>query len=860
MAVVGLIAGTPLLAIWPAPAWGAAQGPAPAGPVRLAQAQPRQYYTIAAGPLSQVLPRFASEAGVDVSADAALTSGVHSPGVSGEHTVESGFAAALQGTRLEVVSQGAGRFILRPAGGGQAVEAPAVAAAAGGGGSGGAAALPTVTVTASTLREETEGTGTYTPRATRAATRMPLSLRETPQSVSVVTSQQIEDRGITGLAQALDTVTGIHVTSDMTRPATYSRGLYVSNMQIDGNPMFPAGTALTNIQSDPMIFYDRIEVVRGANGLLTGPGDPAGTITLVRKRATREFQAHVQGSVGSWNNWQGEADVSGPLNASGTVRGRLAIGAYDGDYFIDDKGKDGRALLATVEVDLTPRTVARIGYTHDEYTYEGYTGASTVPLWYSNGERYNAPRSMSNTPRGLAYDHRARNVYAGLEHAFRNGWEFQAVADVSRRDMIYPNPMFLLNFPDYPDPSGIGARLDSYIPYPTDDRQWAYNFDFQGPLHLFGRTHRLMIGASGWERRRQVREWDLDLSGEPSDSFVANFPIADTPFGISYPYRLTGFPRNRAYTEQHGAFAAARWNLADSLKLITGLRVTNWKTRTDRYDGFTGVLTQANADVRAVRREITPYVGAVWDFQRNLSAYASYADVFQPQDLYDANDNLLDPVVGKSYELGLKGEFLDRRLNASAALFRVVQDNLGQRDPAFPTDYLTPGGNTPHRSGGKGIITNGIETELSGSPRPGWNIYAGYTYAKSENADGEPFNRNMPEHLLRLFTTRQLPGDWSRWTLGAGANWTSRIGQMLQRPTGAYQPNGDPVTADHEFRQGSVLRVNAMARYRFTRDLSLTLNVDNLFDRKYYNHVASWGPLAYYGQPRRWRVTLRYQF
>ena len=69
------------------------------------------------------------------------------------------------------------------------------------------------------------------------------------------------------------------------------------------------------------------------------------------------------------------------------------------------------------------------------------------------------------------------------------------------------------------------------------------------------------------------------------------------------------------------------------------------------------------------------------------------------------------------------------------------------------------------------------------------------------------------------------------------------------------------MTADHEFRQGSVLRVNAMARYRFTRDLSLTLNVDNLFDRKYYNHIASWGvPLAYYGQPRRWRAALRYQF
>ena len=853
-AAVGLIAGAPLLAVWPAAARAAAEGPAPAGPVTLAQAQGRQHYAIAAGPLSQVLPRFANEAGVDVSADAALTSGVHSPGVSGEHTVESGFAAALQGTGLEVVSQGAGRFILRPAGDGQGAEQSAAAAGSG------TTTLPAVTVRAAAMPEATEGTGRYTPRATRAATRLPLSLRETPQSVTVVTSQQIEDRGVTGLAQALDTVAGIHVTSDMTRPQTYSRGLIVSNLLVDGNPLFPSGQALTNIQSDQMIFYDRIEVLRGANGLLTGPGDPSGTINLVRKRATHEFQAHVQGSVGSWNNWMGEADVSGPLNAGGTVRARLTVGAYDGDYFIDGKGKDGKALLATVEVDLTPRTVARIGYTHDEYTYEGYTGGSTVPLWYSDGRPYNAPRSMSNTPRELTYDHRTRNAYAGLEHAFSNGWEFQAVTDVSRRDMIYPNPMILLNFPDYPDPSGIGASMGSYVPYPTGDRQWAYNFDFQGPLHLFGREHRLMIGASGWDRRRQVREWDLDLSGLPSDSFAAGFPIADTPFGIPYPYRLTGFPRSRGYTEQHGAFAAARWNLADSLKLITGLRVTNWKTRTDRYDGFTGVLTEPNTGAHAVRREITPYVGAVWDFHRNLSVYASYADIFKPQELYDVNDNLLEPVVGRNYEVGVKGDFLERRLNASAALFRVVQDNLGEPAPGFPAEYLTPGGNTPHQSAGKGITTQGFETELSGSPRPGWNIYAGYTYAKSENASGEPFDRNLPEHLLRVFTTWQLPGDWSRLTLGAGANWNSGISQILQRPTGAYQ-GGEPVTADHEFRQGSVLRINAMARYRFTAGLSLLLNVDNLFDRKYYNHIASWGvPLAYYGQPRRWRAALRYQF
>ena len=816
----------------------------------------RQAWSIPAGPLGGTLLQIAQRSGQSISVPPDLVRGLNALAIQGELSAEQAARAALEGSALDLVRTPNGTLSVRP----RPAADPGAASAGRAGDP--AQSLATVTVSADGHRgETTEGTQSYTPRATRAASRMPLSLRETPQSVTVVTSQQIEDRGITGLAQAMDSVAGIRVQADMARPQLYSRGLSVSNLQVDGNPMFPSGQALTGIQADHMIAYDRIEVLRGANGLLTGPGDPSGTITMVRKRPTREFQAHVQGGLGSWNNWFGEADVSGALNASGTVRGRVAVGAYGGDYFIDDKGLDGKALLATVEVDLTPRTVARLGYQHEEYTYEGYTGGSTVPLWYSNGMPYNAPRSESNTPRELTYDHRTRNLFVGLEHAFDNGWEFQGLADLSRREMSYPHTMFLLSTPNYPDPSGFGATLNNFLPYPTDDRQWAYNFDFQGPLNLFGREHRLMIGASGWERRRDVNERVGDLSGQPPASFAASYPTWAAPgWGLPYPAWRTGFPRSQGYTEQHGIFAAARWNLADSLKLITGVRVTNWKTWTDQYNGLTGAVTQAGSGAHAVRREITPYVGAVWDFHPNFSAYASYADIFKPQNLYDSSDNLLEPVVGKNYEAGVKGELLEGRLNASAAVFRVVQDNLGERDPGFPDQYLTPGGNTPYRSAGKGITTRGFEAEVSGTLRPGWNISAGYTYAKSETAKGEPFDPDQPEHLLRVFTTYRLQGDWSRLTLGAGANWNSAISRVLQRPTGAYRPNGQPVTADHEFRQGSVWRLNAMARYQFTPKLSLLLNVDNLLDKKYYNSIASWAPVAYYGQPRRWRATLRYQY
>lgn len=800
--------------------------------------------TIAAQPLGPALNELARQAGLQLLFPPALVAGKTAAAVSGTLTPNQALDQMLAGSGLVAIREGTAILVkARPP-------------------SGETTTLSTVTVTAEADRNgTTEGTGSYTPNTSHAATRMPLSLRETPQSVTVVTAQQLEDRGITSLSQAMETVPGIRVLTDMTRPWFYSRGLFLSNIQVDGNPMLPGGQALSGIQTDSMIAYDRIEVLRGANGLLTGPGDPSGTVTLVRKRPTHAFQAHAQVGVGSWQNRQVDVDVSGPLNAAGTVRGRVAVGASDSDYFIEQTGRDGKALLAVVEADLTPRTTARLGYQFEQYNFQGTNGGSTVPLWYSNGLAYDAPRTMGMMPRNTTQNDRSRKFYAELEHVFDNDWRFKGVLENAHRDRIH-QPVATAWIDSYPEPSGFGTQINQFVSNPIADRQWAYNFDFQGPVKLWGREHRLMLGASGWDRQRDTRDWVIDWSQTPSDSFFAGLPTRLAP---SYnpapaPYYLTGFPRSVERTDQHGIFAAARWNLANSVKLITGVRVTNWKASTDLYNGRTGALTQANASAQSVRRVITPYVGAVWDFHPNLSAYASYADIFQPQNFYDRNDRLLEPVVGKNYEAGIKGEFFNKQLNASLAAFRVVQDNLAELDPGYPQNYLTPGGNTPYRSVGKGVNTKGLELEVSGTPQPGWNVSGGYTYAVSNDAKGQPYDRNQPKHLLRLFTTYRLQGNWSGLTLGVGATWNSAISQVQQRPTGLYSPYGYPVTADYENRQGSVWLVNAMVRYQATPKLSLLLNIDNLLDKKYYNTLSPWTPSAYWGRPRSLRLTMRYQY
>ncbi|KAG1314068.1 hypothetical protein G6F62_013983 [Rhizopus arrhizus] len=134
----------------------------------------------------------------------------------------------------------------------------------------------------------TEGTGSYTTPATSAATGLTLSLRETPQSVSVVTRQRIDDQNLRSLDEVMGNVVGVQVVSEDTdRTDFWSRGFYIDSLQYDGVPT-TIGLSMYGESDNDSFIYDRIEVVRGATGLMSGAGNPGASINLVRKRGGAE--------------------------------------------------------------------------------------------------------------------------------------------------------------------------------------------------------------------------------------------------------------------------------------------------------------------------------------------------------------------------------------------------------------------------------------------------------------------------------------------------------------------------------------------------------------------------------------------
>ncbi|PND34329.1 TonB-dependent siderophore receptor, partial [Achromobacter pulmonis] len=259
---------------------------------------------VPAGALGAALSGFARQAGVLLSFDPALAAGMETAGLHGAYGVEQGFAALLAGTGLQAVRRADGDYLLQHAPGAQTAELDAVVVLGAG--------------------ATTEGSGSYTADWMRSANGLVLTQRDTPQSTSIVTRQQLDDQAMGSVRDVMEHATGMNVQqSETDRLSYYSRGFQMDTMQFDGvvKPLdntyqFGEGNL------DPVI-YDHVEIIRGATGLMSGTGNPGGSVSFIRKRPTREFQGSLRAMGGSYDTYRGEVDLSAPLTGSGAVRARV---------------------------------------------------------------------------------------------------------------------------------------------------------------------------------------------------------------------------------------------------------------------------------------------------------------------------------------------------------------------------------------------------------------------------------------------------------------------------------------------------------------------------------------------------------
>ena len=434
------------------------------------QSSPRtRHYAIAAGPLVSVLNRFAEQSGVFLAGHNDLAAGKRSPGLDGNYTDSQALQRLLQGSGLQANPQGNGAYVL------QAVPA-----------SQGALELDATNISGQGLGATTEDTHSYTTGSTSSATGLPLSLRETPQSVTVITRQQMDDQGSTSIADTLRRAPGISVQNyDSERWEFSSRGLPITNFQYDGVNTDYDGVYDYGTTSTDMATFDRVEIIKGATGLMTGSGDPSATVNLIRKRPTKEFKASIAGTVGSWDNYRSEGDISGPLTESGNVRGRF-VGVYqDRSAYMDHYQNTKDIAYGILEADLTPDTLLTFGMDQQNTRSRGasWTG---FPMYSSDGSRTNFSRSFNPATDWSRRDFTNQTIFASVEQRLANDWTLKVSYDRKHRQH---DTLLGSASGGNPDPV-TGNGMFMYMgKFKGDQVQDNIDINLTGPFSLFGREH-----------------------------------------------------------------------------------------------------------------------------------------------------------------------------------------------------------------------------------------------------------------------------------------------------------------------------------------------------------------------------------
>ncbi|MBG5020353.1 Fe(3+)-pyochelin receptor FptA [Pseudomonas aeruginosa] len=665
-----------------------------------------------------------------------------------------------------------------------------------------------------------ESTSATQPPGVTTLGKVPLKPRELPQSASVIDHERLEQQNLFSLDEAMQQATGVTVQPfQLLTTAYYVRGFKVDSFELDGVPALLGNTASS---PQDMAIYERVEILRGSNGLLHGTGNPAATVNLVRKRPQREFAASTTLSAGRWDRYRAEVDVGGPLSASGNVRGRAVAAYEDRDYFYDVADQSARLLYGVTEFDLSPDTLLTVGAQYQHI--DSITNMAGVPM-AKDGSNLGLSRDTYLDVDWDRFKWDTYRAFGSLEQQLGGGWKGKVSAEYQEADSRL---RYAGSFGAIDPQTGDGGQLTGAA-YKFKSIQRSLDANLNGPVRLFGLTHELLGGvtyAQGETRQDTARF--LNLPNTPVNVYRWD------PHGVPRPQIGQYTSPGTTTTTQKGLYALGRIKLAEPLTLVVGGRESWWDQDTPATRFKPG-------------RQFTPYGGLIWDFARDWSWYVSYAEVYQPQaDRQTWNSEPLSPVEGKTYETGIKGELADGRLNLSLAAFRIDLENNPQEDP----DHPGPPNNPFYISGGK-VRSQGFELEGTGYLTPYWSLSAGYTYTSTEylkdsqNDSGTRYSTFTPRHLLRLWSNYDLPWQDRRWSVGGGLQAQSD-----------YSVDYRGVS----MRQGGYALVNMRLGYKIDEHWTAAVNVNNLFDRTYYQSLSNPNWNNRYGEPRSFNVSLRGAF
>ena len=680
--------------------------------------------------------------------------------------------------------------------------------------------LDTLTVEGNKLygMEASEATGGYSVEAATVGTKTPASVRDIPQSVTVLTREYLDDRQFVNLDDMAKYTPGLRtLTNDSGRSSVYARGYEYDESNIDGLPA-PMSSIYGTLPS--LAAMDRVEIMRGPSGLFNSTSELGGIINLVRKRPTDEFQGHITGRYGSWDTSVLEADVSGALNDSGSVRGRLVGNSSQSNGEVDYNESETQTVYGALDVDLSDATVLSLGVLHTE---RDITPSNGLPA-YSDGSLLDIDSSSFFGADWNSFEGEMTDVFAELTHDFANGGYGSISLRSSNRDsdFIYAYTGSSVDSDGNTTLSGTARQFEQDT--------YALDASYSQPFEVLGNVSEFVVGVDHKHYDTYYKSGNFSLGSINIYSYSAtDFDMPDVTY-------TTGVDSEESET---GLYSKLTFRPVQSLALIGGVRVSWYDSDSASETLSTGVTVN---DDQEHNGEVTPYAGLVYDLNAHHSLYASYSEVFKPQSATGEDGEMIDPREGQQIELGIKGSYYNGLLNARVTAFQLDDKNRAA------TAYDDSGSSLGYYEATGATRITGGELELSGSPLPGWELLAGYTYMDTENRDGDDnaLFMLMPQHQVSLWGKYTFSsGDLSGLSIGSGITGMSDF---------YYERSGTRIDAP------GYAVVDAKLAYQITPKLKTTLDVNNLFDREYYSRVGSVATFNFYGPSRSVMAGLRYDF
>jgi outer membrane receptor for ferric coprogen and ferric-rhodotorulic acid len=681
------------------------------------------------------------------------------------------------------------------------------------------------------------------------ATRVATPLREIPQSITIVSREEIREQNARDLGEVIARVPGIvTVRKNSMDPTFYSRGYKITTFHVDGgaavNPRIDWELSTEDPMASPDLSeYDHIEVLRGADALFGGLGNPGGTVSLVRKRPLRDFEFDVSASGGSWDTQRVEMDVTGPLAGDGALRGRGGVMYTNQHYFYDLAERKRRKIYGSLEYDVAPGGTLTLGASVESDDAKPFVDGL---LMYSDGTRPDFRRSQTLSFDWAFYDTDMAQAYLQYRQEFGDGWHLRLNAFGWKSETDYGYGEFG-TFVDKETNliADVGDAI--FSTHPNANRQKSFDVALTGTLDWFGLREDIAIGADAAS---------LDLEMDFNRYFVLpDFINLDDfdPRTVPDP-RITQTPwyttSNAHMTlDQYGAFASARVHFGDAWSAIVGARRNRDAVRFKSHGD--GALGPSDTDIRSDESGVTTsFAALMYAIKSNLSWYASYAEMFQNEDTFSIlTFNTVGTIKGANMETGLKGAWRDGALNTSIAAYRITQKNVPISSPTDITLTL-PGTSESY----------GLDLEVQGELATGWRLGGGYSYNVNESAEHTgPLSRFTPKHLLKLWMDERLPGPLARWNVGGDLHAQTGItatNELICLPFLQQLGYCQKITMSDPSYAVMDLHVG----YSFDSNWRMALNVNNVSDKVYDETLGPPLMRTWYGEPRNFTLRIDGRF